>query len=323
MFVCSCLLRDVLSPLLSILGGFLLLTGAAEALVYGAASLARRVGLSALVIGLTVVSIGTSLPELVVSLEAVLSGTEDIALGNVVGSNIGNIALILGVAALVHPLAVQAQVVRVEAPILVGVSVAFTGLILDGTLGRLDGLLLVVGIVSYVLYNLWAAKQTSPLVQSEFDEGIPDQHPIVVDLGALVLGFVGLVGGAHLLVGGATTIAERLGVGPIVVGLTVVAVGTSLPELATSVVAARRGQGDIAVGNALGSSVFNLLGILGVTSLVQPLSTQSLGWVETGIMVGLSVLIIPLFRTDWTLSRAEGGLLVTCYLGYLAYLAVL
>jgi cation:H+ antiporter len=313
----------VLLAFLNIAGGFVLLTGAAEALVYGAASLARRVGLSALVIGLTVVSIGTSLPELVVSLEAALAGTEGLALGNVVGSNIGNLALILGVAALVQPLVVQAQVVRVEGPILVVVSLAFVGFILDGTLGRLDGGLLVAGIVAYVLYNLWAARRSPDDVQNTFDEGMPAQHTLWMDLGALMLGLIGLMGGARLLVAGAVTVAETFGVGPIVVGLTVVAVGTSLPELATSVVAARRGQGDIAVGNAVGSSIFNILGILGVTVLVHPLPTLSLGWVETAVMVGLSVLIIPLFRTDWRLSRAEGGALLACYAGYLAYLVTL
>jgi len=310
----------MLVPFLWVIGGFILLAGAAEALVYGAASLARRMGLSALVIGLTVVSIGTSLPELVVSLEAALVGTGDLALGNIVGSNIGNLALILGVAALVRPLAIQAQVVRVEGPILVVVSGGFAGLILDGRLGRIDGALLSLGIVGYVLYSLWTAKQSPARIRTEFEEGIPEQHTLGVDLGSLLLGFVGLLVGAHLLVEGAIVIAETLGVGPIVIGLTVVAVGTSLPELATSVVAARRGQGDIAVGNAVGSSIFNLLGILGITVLVRPLSTLTLGWVETGIMVGMALLVIPLFRSGWTLSRAEGGLLLCCYLGYLAFL---
>jgi cation:H+ antiporter len=308
--------------ILGIVAGFLLLTGAAEALVYGASSLARRVGFSPLVIGLTVVSIGTSLPELVVSLEAALTGSGGLALGNVVGSNIGNLALILGVAALVRPIVVQAQVVRVEAPILVVVSAIFVGLILDGHLGRLDGLLLTGGIVVYVVYTLRAAGVSSTRVQAEFDEGIPEQHVLWVDLGMIALGIGGLVGGAHLLVQGATAVAETLGVGPIVIGLTVVALGTSLPELATSVVAARRGQGDIAVGNAVGSSIFNVLGILGVTVVVQPLSTQMLGWGETAVMVGMAGLVIPLFRTDWTLSRAEGGVLLACYFGYLAYLVV-
>jgi cation:H+ antiporter len=307
----------MLSSALYIVGGFVLLTGAAEALVHGAASLARRLGLSPLVIGLTVVSIGTSLPELVVSLEAALVGSGDLALGNVVGSNIGNIALILGVAALVRPLVIQARVVRIEVPVLVVVSAAFVGLIVDGELGRVDGALLVVGIVAYVTYTLQAAQRTGPAVRAEFDEGMPEPHSLVADLSMLVLGFGGLVAGAHLLVEGAVAIAEAFGVGPIVIGLTIVAVGTSLPELATSVVAAYRGRGDIAVGNAVGSSIFNLLGILGVTVLVQPLSTQILGWVETGVMLGTAVVILPLFRTRWTLSRVEGTFLLVCYVAYL------
>ena len=312
----------MLSSVLSIIGGFILLAGAAEALVYGASSLARRLGLSPLVIGLTVVSIGTSLPELLVSLEAALTGSGDLALGNVVGSNIGNIALILGVAALVRPIVVQAQVVRIEVPVLVVVSAGCVGLMADGSLGRIDGALLLAGIVAYVAYTLHAAQRTGTAVRAEFDEGVPKAHSLFADLGMLVVGLGGLVGGAHLLVEGAVAIAETFGVGPIVIGLTIVAVGTSLPELATSVVAAYRGRGDIAVGNAVGSSIFNLLGILGATVLVQPLSTQTLGWVETGVMLGTAVVIFPFFRTGWTLSRAEGAVLVVGYLAYLAFLLI-
>lgn len=310
----------MLISVLLIVGGFLVLSAAAEGLVHGAASVARRLGFSPLVIGLTVVSIGTSLPELVVGVDAALSGTGDIALGNVVGSNIANIALILGVAALVKPLSVQTQVVRVDAPILVGVSGLFVLLLLDGTLGRLDGALLVAGIVAYVWYNLRTAGEAPADVQDEFEEDLPPPHSLWVDLGLIVLGIGGLVGGAHLLVEGAVAIAQGLGVGAIVIGLTIVAVGTSLPELATSVAAARRGSGDIAVGNAVGSSIFNILGILGVTVLIQPLSTATLGWVDVGVMFGTALLIIPLFRTDWTLSRLEGAVLVTCYVAYLAFL---
>lgn len=313
----------MLNSVLFIIGGFLLLTVAAEALVYGAASLARQFGLSPLVIGLTIVSIGTSLPELLVSLEAAFVGSGDLALGNVVGSNIGNIALILGVAALVRPIAIQAQVVRIEAPVLVVVSVAFVGFIADGALGRLDGALLVVSIVAYVVYTLQVAQQETPAVQEEFEESVPAGHSLTLDVGMLVLGMGGLVAGAHLLVEGAVVLAEMFGVGPIVIGLTVVAVGTSLPELATSVVAAYRGRGDIAVGNAVGSSIFNILGILGVTVVFQPMSTQTLGWVEVGVMLGTAIVIIPLFRTNWTLSRLEGVFLLLSYLAYLAYLLIL
>lgn len=314
---------DMLTAFLYVVSGFVLLTGAAEALVYGASSVARRVGLSPLVIGLTVVSIGTSLPELVVGVEAAIVGSGDIALGNVVGSNIGNIALILGVAALVHPVHVETQVVRVDAPILIVASLVFVGMILDGRLGRLDGLLLVASLVAYVGYNLRTAGGAPETVQETVDDNLPARHSVWVDVGLIFLGIVGLLGGAHLLVEGAVVIAKEMGVGPIIIGLTIIAVGTSLPELATSVVAARRGEGDIAVGNAIGSSIFNILGILGVTVLVQPLSTLRLGWVEMGVMVGTAIVIVPLFRTDWTLSRLEGTFLIFCYLGYLGYLITL
>lgn len=303
----------MLVALAQVVAGFVILTAAAEGLVAGAASLARRMGLSPLVIGLTVVSIGTSLPELVVALDAALAGTGDLALGNVVGSNIGNIALILGAAALVRPLAVQSRIVRVDAPILVVVSVVFAGLVWDGTLGRVDGALLFAGIVAYVAYTLIRARQTPSVIQEEVAAELPSPNPLWMDLGLLVLGIAGLVGGAHLLVEGAVWIAQAMGVGALVIGLTIVAVGTSLPELATSVVAARRGKGDIAVGNAVGSSIFNLLGIMGTTVLVQPLSTQTLRWVDTGVMIATAVVILPLFRTDWSLSRVEGTVLLIGY----------
>lgn len=302
--------------------GLLLLTIAAEVLVQGAASLSRRFGLSPLVIGLTVVSIGTSLPELVVSVEAAVSGSGGLALGNVVGSNIANIALILGIAALIAPIAVQAQAVRMDAPLLVVVSLGFIGLVWDGGLSRPDGLLLTAGIVAYVYYSFRLAERGGPSVQEGADGGLPSQHSGVLDGGLIAVGILGLVGGAHLLVTGAIDVAAALGVSPVLIGLTVVAVGTSLPELATSVVAAWRGQGDIAVGNALGSSIFNLLGILGVTVLIHPLSTTSLGWMELGVMLGLAVVAVPFLRSSYTLSRMEGGVLLLSYLGYVGYLVM-
>lgn len=300
--------------------GLCLLGIAAEVLVKGASSLSRRFGLSPLVIGLTIVSIGTSLPELVVSVEAAVTGSGGLALGNVIGSNIANIGLILGIAALIAPIAVQAQVVRMDAPLLVAVSVGFIGLIWDGRLSRGDGVLLTVGILAYVFYTVRMAQRASLDLQEEANEVLPSPHSVFVDGGLVVIGIVGLVGGAHLLVTGAITVAAALGVSPVVIGLSVVAVGTSLPELATSVVAAWRGQGDIAVGNALGSSIFNLLGILGVTVLIHPLSTASLGWTELGVMVGLAVIVVPFLRSAYTLSRMEGSALLLSYLGYLVYL---
>lgn len=300
--------------------GLVLLTGAAEALVYAAASLAGRMGISPLVIGLTIVSLGTSLPELLVTLDAVLLDAGDIALGNIVGSNIGNMTLILGAAALARPLGVRSQVVRFDGPILILASLGALLLMLDGTVGRTDGLILISAMVAYLASNLQRAVRASSAVKDEIMRSLPDRNPVLLDVGLLVLGLAGLMLGAHFLVTGAVSLAQMLDLGPIVIGLTIVALGTSLPELATSVVAARRGQGDIAVGNAVGSSIFNLLGILGLTVLVSPLSTQSLRWTELATMVGVVVVALPLFRTDWTLGRVEGAFLVCCYLGYLVFL---
>jgi cation:H+ antiporter len=306
--------------LLKTLGGLALLTLGAELLVQGAASLARRIGLSPLVIGLTVVSIGTSLPELVVSLDAVLKDSAAIGVGNIVGSNISNITLILGLAALVRPLQVKAQVVRVDGPILVVVSGGLALLVQDGQLGRLDGAVLLSGAIGYLAYTAWASQGSPGAVQDEFAEGLPVQHGLLLDAGFVVLGLGGLLGGADWLVDGAVQIAEAFAVPQVVIGLTAVALGTSLPEMATSVLAAYRGEGDLAVGNAVGSSVLNILGILGLTAAVQPVPTGSLSDLGLWAMVGTAVLVLPLLRTGFVLGRREGALLGALYLGYLGLL---
>jgi cation:H+ antiporter len=303
------------------LAGLALLTGGAEGLVRGAASLARQVGLSPLVIGLTVVALGTSAPELVVSVGAALRGNGGLAIGNVVGSNIANIGLILGVSALMAALRVQAQVIRFDMPILSAVTLGMGVLLLDGQVGRVDGTILVIGLITYVALSIrWARAEPAAIVQDEFDEGLPSQNRWWVDLLFVGAGLAGLVGGAELLVGGAVTFATLLNVDRVLIGLTVVAVGTSLPELATSLVAAWRGEGDIAVGNAVGSCIFNLLGILGVTALIHPLSTGGLSIVDGSVMLGMTLFLLPLMRTGFTLSRIEGGVLLIAYASYIAYL---
>jgi cation:H+ antiporter len=303
------------------LAGLALLTGGAEGLVRGAASLARQVGLSPLVIGLTVVALGTSAPELVVSVGAALRGNGGLAIGNVVGSNIANIGLILGVSALLAALRVQAQVIRFDMPILSAVTLGMGLLLLDGQVGRVDGTILVIGLITYVAVSIrWARAEPAAIVQDEFDEGLPPQNRWWVDLLFVGAGLAGLVGGAELLVGGAVTFATLLNVDRVLIGLTVVAVGTSLPELATSLVAAWRGEGDIAVGNAVGSCIFNLLGILGVTALIHPLSTGGLSIVDGSVMLGMTLFLLPLMRTGFTLSRIEGGVLLIVYASYITYL---
>jgi cation:H+ antiporter len=306
----------------SLVGGLAVLSLGADALVRGSASLARRVGISPLIIGLTVVAIGTSLPELVVSLGAALRESGDMALGNIVGSNISNIALILGLSAVLRPMNVKAQVIRLDGPILVAASAALMAMLIDGRLDRVDGVLLVVGLLAYLAVSIRFARREPPAVVEEYDDGMPQQHALWTDALYVALGLAGLVGGAHFLVEGAVAIAASFGVSEVIVGLTIVAVGTSLPELATSLAAARRGEGDIAVGNAVGSSIFNILGILGATVIVHPLSTGSLSVIDGIVMTGLAVAVLPMMRTQFTLSRREGAILLSCYAAYLGSLVL-
>jgi len=303
--------------LLGVAGGLACLALGAEGLVRSAASLAQRLGLSPLVVGLTVVAYGTSAPELVVSLQAALGGASDIALGNVVGSNISNVGLILGAAALIAPVRAQAQVLRLEVPIMIGVSALLIGLWWDGVIGRVNGIVLVLGAVAYALICVGGAREEAqPAVRAEFDEGVPASRSGAWDLGFGAGGLGLMVVGARWLVNGAVAIGETMGVSTVVIGLTVVAVGTSLPELATSLVAARRGQSDIALGNVVGSNIFNVLGILGVTATVQPIDATALPWYDGGVMLAFALLTVPLLWKDAAFSRAEGALLLGAYAAY-------
>jgi cation:H+ antiporter len=304
-----------------ILAGVVLLYAGAEGLVRGSASLAARIGLTPLVIGLTVVAFGTSMPELVVSVGATLAGNGAIAAGNVVGSNIGNIALILGLSALVSPPVVNARVVRVDLPILVAVSLALVWMLADGRVERAEGALLVVALIAYLAFSLRVARTEPPEIQTEFADGMPrgPRSPLL-DVVFVVVGLGLLVLGARLLVDGAVTIAQGFGVSDAVIGLTVVAIGTSLPELATSLIAAGKGEGDIAVGNVVGSNIFNVLGIVGVAALVRPLQGVGMSAVDLGVMFVLTLILLPMMRSGFRVARWEGGALVLGYIAYMAYL---
>lgn len=313
----------MLLPLLSIVGGFIALTIGADGLVRGASSLARRFGLSPLLIGLTVVAYGTSAPEMVVSLRAALGGASDIALGNVVGSNISNIGLILGATALLCPIRGTAKAVRIDVPFMIGVSALLLGLMGDSVIGRLNGVVLVAGAVAYTVIRVWSSREESrPAVRDEFDVEVPSQQGWGWDLVYGVGGLLLLVLGARLLVSGAVTIAESMGVSSLVIGLTVVAVGTSLPELATSLAAALRGHADLALGNVVGSNIVNILAILGVTACVRPIGAAGLRWVDGGVMLGLALLTLPFLWTGLAFSRWEGGVLLAVYVAYMAFLVI-
>jgi cation:H+ antiporter len=308
----------MLLDLLLVTTGIALLYFGAEGLVRGSVSLARHWKLTPLVIGLTVVAFGTSMPELVVSVDAALSGSAAIAVGNVVGSNIANIALILGLSALLCPLAVNARIVRIDVPLMVLITLLVIVMLMDRSVGRLEGGLLAVGLLTYTAMSLRAARRHIGLTPAE---PLPGSLPTAQSLLFAAAGLVLLGIGARLLVSGAVSLAADRGISEAVIGLTVVAIGTSLPELATSLLAAARRQGDIAVGNIVGSNIFNLLGILGTAALVRPLDEIAMTAIDLGVLIALAVLLLPVARSGWRVSRAEGGLLFACYAGYMLHLA--
>ncbi|WP_290650522.1 calcium/sodium antiporter [Aquisalimonas sp.] len=307
---------------LQLVAGLTLLYFGAEWLVRGASALGLRLGLTPLVIGLTVVAFGTSAPELAVSLEAGLAGRGAIALGNVIGSNIANIALILGIAALVRPLSVQAQVIRIEVPLMIGASLLLCALLWNGVLGRVEGAGLVLALVTYVVYSVRAARaETNAIVTAEYADLVPAAvRPLWHYALLAVVGLALLVTGANLLVDASVEIARHFGLREALIGLTIIAVGTSLPELATSAVASRRGEGDIAVGNVLGSNLFNILCVLGLAAFVVPLAVGDVSWVDLGVMVGFALVALPVLRSGFVISRIEGALLLTGYAVYLGWL---
>ena len=293
----------------------------AEGLIRGSSNLAIKIGITPLVVGLTVVAFGTSTPELVVSLKAALLGNSSISLGNVVGSNIANIALILGVAALIKPLDVHAKVIMREIPIMIGISLLLLLLLLDGELGFIDGLVFVSGIITYTFVNVWMArKERSPEVVKEFKEGLKSKLGIPVSIVLMIAGLGLLILGANLFVQSAVAIAKMFNVSDAIIGLTIVAIGTSLPELITSIVAAYKKESDIAIGNVVGSNIFNILGILGITALIIPISSVGISYVDLGVMVFTAIILFPLSRSGFSISRAEGALLLLGYAGYIYYL---
>lgn len=320
----------MITALLFLLGLGLLAVGA-EWLVKGASTLAIAVGISPLVIGLTVVAFGTSAPELAVSMSAAWSGQADIAVGNVVGSNICNVLLVLGLSALVAPLVVTPQLIRLDVPLMIGASILLYGLALNGQLVRWEGLLLFTLSVLYTGFAVIKGRQdnaathsvqaSKDAVTSSRDKG----KPLGYNLGLIMLGLLMLVIGADWLVDGAVAAARWLGVSELIIGLTVVAAGTSLPEIATSVVASLRGERDIAVGNVVGSSLFNILVVLGLTSLVAPAGitvAPAALRVDMPVMMATAVVCLPVFFTGYRIARWEGGLFFGYYLLYLLYLGL-
>jgi cation:H+ antiporter len=319
-----------MSPLTFILflAGLGLLVGGAELLVRGASQLAAALGVPPLIVGLTVVAVGTSAPEIAVALQSSVSGQADLALGNIVGSNIANVLLILGFAALVAPLTVPQLLIRQDVPIMIGTSVAVLLLSLDGVLSWLDGALLTVGIFAYILYAIFQSRKEGARVKAEYEAEFGVAQPRTPggwlrSIAMVLIGLVLLIIGAGWLVDGAVAFARVLGVSELIIGLTIVAVGTSLPEIATSTLASIRGERDIAVGNVVGSCIFNLLLVLGLTALVAPggvpIPTAVL-YFDGPVMLAAAVACLPIFINGHIIYRWEGGLFLGYYASYTCYL---
>jgi len=302
--------------------GLALLYFGAEGLIRGASSLALRFGVTPLVVGLTVVAFGTSAPEMVVSTKAAYFDQGGIAVGNVVGSNIFNIAVILGLAAMIRPMSVQLQLIKFDTPIMIAVSLCCLFLFSDGVLGRMGAGFLFAGIVVYTVVNIiMARREKSAQVETEFSEGTPPQSKsMVLDLLLIAGGLALLVLGARFLVDASINMAKAWGVSEAIIGLTIVAAGTSMPELATSVVAAMRKQSDIAIGNVVGSNIFNILSILGLSGLVKPLQAGGVNMTDFGLMIATAIVLLPLMITGKRIARPEGLLLLGMYAGYLYWL---
>lgn len=320
-----------MTTLIFLTAGLVLLVLGAEILVRGASRLASLVGLSPLVIGLTIVAYGTSSPELAVSILSNLRGQAGIALGNVIGSNIFNILAILGLCALVAPLVVAQQLIRLDVPIMLGVSLLTWMFCLDGKLSRVDGTILFIGALLYTAFLISESrKESNPEVQEEYarEYSFSDPHlrrQSLIQLGSIAAGLGLLLLGSRWLLDSATEMARAWGVNELIIGLTIVAAGTSLPELATSAVASFRGERDIAVGNAIGSNIFNILGVLGLSALFSPAGisvSQSALRFDIPVMVGVAAICLPVFFTGKLISRWEGFLLVGYYLAYTTYLIV-
>ncbi len=323
-----------------VLLGFVLLYYGAEWLVKGSSNLARSLGVTPLVIGLTVVAFGTSAPELVVSAVASIQGKSMIAVGNVVGSNICNIALILGLAAFLMPITSDKSVVRRDIPLMLAISVYLLLISMNSTIGRLEGITLFAGVIVYTIYNYRISKKTSTVVLvAENGTTVTDEVPVggeeLSDIGIvesktkqillIIVGIAGVIVGAQVLIDAAVIVMREFGVSEKFIGLTIVAFGTSLPELATSVVAAMRKEMDISIGNLIGSNVFNILSVIGLAAMIRPITIPG-GFFESGLVIDYWVMIAIggitwlMMQKRFMVSRISGFTLLCCYVGYLAYL---
>ena len=316
---------------LLLIGGLITLVVGAEILVRGASRLAAALGISPLVIGLTIVAFGTSSPEMAVSVQSALNGQVDIAVGNVVGSNIFNVLFILGLSAVIVPLIVAQQLVRLDVPVMIGVSVLVWMLALNGMIERWEGILLFAGIIAYTGFQvIQSRREKDQDVTEEYATEYALHEPrtgarMVLNGAMAVGGLVLLVFGARWFVDGAVELARSLGMSELIIGLTIVAAGTSMPEVATSLVAAIRGERDIAVGNVVGSNIFNILAVLGLTAMVAPNGVpvaSGMLTIDMPFMIAVAIACLPIFLTGHTIARWEGIVFLAYYVAYTIYLAL-
>ncbi len=291
----------------------------AEWLVKGSIAISNKLGVSQLVIGLTVVAFGTSAPELAVSISSAMQGLSDVVVGNVIGSNIVNIGAILGISAIISPILVSKSAIRKEVPIMIGVAFLLLAVIIDGKIDYIDGVLFVIGIIAFTWYSYNSSKKdkdTEIIPASQILQKNVFSKSIVF----IIIGLVLLSGGSFLTVDNALVIGENFGVSELFMGLTIVAIGTSLPELITSIVAAKKGHADLSVGNIVGSNIFNVLGILGITSILSGIAVSEQTLMDVGIMLAFSLVLIPIMRSGFVISRKEGIFLIAGYVGYVIFL---
>jgi len=313
---------ELLMIALYITGGLVLLYFGADWLVQGAVTLALHLGLSPLIVGLTVVALGTSVPEALVSVQAAIGHQGGIALGNVIGSNILNIALILGLSSLILPLKVDSRIVKADVPLLTGATFMLVVLLEDFHISRMEGAFLLLCIVFYVTGNIMTVKRTSPEEDKIEGMEIPEDSGKTLwrDVGFLILGIVTLGFGANFLVTGAVDLARIFGLSEALIGLTIVSIGTGTPELATALMAAFRKSPDLAIGNVVGSNLFNIMFVLGIAGLVAPLDGKGISSVDLYVMLGVTILLLPTVWTGRILDRKEGFLFLAIYVGYLYHL---
>ena len=313
---------ELLMIAIYIIGGLILLYFGANWLVQGAITLALHLGLSPLIVGLTVVALGTSVPEALVSVQAAIGHQGGIALGNVIGSNILNIALILGLSSLILPLKVDSHIVKADVPLLTGATFMLVVLLEDFHISRMEGAFLLLCIVGYVAGNIMTVKRDSPEENKIEGMEVPENPGKTLwrDVGFLVLGIITLGFGANFLVSGAVDLARIFGLSEALIGLTIVSIGTGTPELATALMATFRKTPDLAIGNAVGSNIFNIMFVLGIAGLVAPLDGNGISSVDLYVMLGVTILLLPTVWTGRILDRKEGFLFLAIYVGYLYHL---